>query len=428
MTDQRDRQDSGIARKRNAIGNVSSSRISADSGLAESEMAPSRVNLWPAAAFLPLLLSGRFKSAGFSTVLGVDTTLAALTILLVTALVTLLRGGRYPDQRVLSVMALSLWIAISLFWGPATSYQTTKAQAFFFIALPCVVSVAILVRRLGDLRGYLLIWALAGVMVAVAAAVLPSDERLYGRESLSGDTLGTAYLACSAAVVVLFGVTDRWIRPLPAAIMGVPVLLAVFGIGSRGPIVALACAFLWWMVTCTLRLRLKAVTLGVVIVSAATAWALAPAVSQARLALLVDPTRGSLRSLAFESWLEHPLFGQGFGSFSSIATASYAYSEQYVYPHNLFAESAAELGLVGLLIVSLVVVLAALNVWRFRRMPEVRALGGLAVIWLVGQQFSSDLTNRYLWLTIGACLVVPQIIGATSGRWPTPTGRKRRCA
>jgi O-antigen ligase len=111
--------------------------------------------------------------------------------------------------------------------------------------------------------------------------------------------------------------------------------------------------------------------------------------------------RSELWAQAWRAFVDHPALGIGTGGFAAVAPLE-------TYPHNLFLETAAEWGLLGLL-----PVLAALGVGitkmatAVRRPP--RGEGGLAALVaalfaaaLIDAMFSGDITtNADVWLTLG---------------------------
>jgi O-antigen ligase len=114
--------------------------------------------------------------------------------------------------------------------------------------------------------------------------------------------------------------------------------------------------------------------------------------------------RTQLWSHALDEFDREPFVGIGTGGFAATQTAGQ-------YPHNLFLEPAAELGLVGLALVLLLVVevgIRLVRAWRAGGEEErlvsglVLALGATA---LVNATFSGGLPhNRAVWLWAGVAL------------------------
>ncbi len=142
-----------------------------------------------------------------------------------------------------------------------------------------------------------------------------------------------------------------------------------------------------------------------------------------RLFSFEDIARQDLRSSAWLASSDHPILGLGWGDFTTVAAAR--------YPHNAPLEVAAELGLVGLIAFIALLFGAALRTWRSRTTGEVRVLGAVAVAALVGQQFGSDLSNRFFWIAVIPTLLFVRFLrqqelsSVESRRAPAPLVRTR---
>ncbi|MCX7834389.1 MAG: O-antigen ligase family protein [Ignavibacteria bacterium] len=73
-------------------------------------------------------------------------------------------------------------------------------------------------------------------------------------------------------------------------------------------------------------------------------------------------TRLALKEVAIEMFLEKPFFGYGLGSFYSYK------SEEYIkiakYPHNIFLEAGAELGILGVFVILILIILILKNSYK----------------------------------------------------------------
>jgi O-antigen ligase len=114
--------------------------------------------------------------------------------------------------------------------------------------------------------------------------------------------------------------------------------------------------------------------------------------------------RSQLWSEAWGLFTSHPLFGAGTGSF-------FGFDGLNQYPHNLFLEVAAELGLVGLVLLVVFLASSWFGVVRAARRfglpgrPEVALVASLFTAALVNAMFSGDITtNGGLWLAAGLVL------------------------
>ncbi|OPX92108.1 MAG: O-Antigen ligase [Pelotomaculum sp. PtaB.Bin117] len=113
---------------------------------------------------------------------------------------------------------------------------------------------------------------------------------------------------------------------------------------------------------------------------------------------LSDNGRWQLYQAALATFGQNPVLGAGTGSYASISPVP-----GINYPHNLFLESAAELGLAGLALSLLFVFapLLRLACWR-KKVKETALAVSLLVFCLVNAMLSGDVPGNYLlWLAGG---------------------------
>lgn len=336
--------------------------------------------------------------------LGVDTTLLAMLILLLAVSWELLRYPRYPIGEMFPFFAFALVVLFGVTMSGRGEYQDLKARDFFFIASVIAVSIPVLIRGVGDLRGLVFMWLLAGSIAAGTVQVVGGSESLLelGRTGIGDATLGPAYLASAGLVIGAVGWAEgliRWFVAMPAVGLAG---LAVVGIGSRGPLLAAFVGVTAWILLSgvfrrrSVRASLAlgaAILLGMEVASEA---------SVSRLFLYHDIARAELWATAWQAFLEHPVLGLGWGDFSTVAWAP--------YPHNLFLEVAVELGVLGIFAFGALLLAGGLRTWaRSHSYREVRVLAAVAIVALVGQLFSSDLTNRSLWIALIPSLLFARI-------------------
>jgi len=207
-------------------------------------------------------------------------------------------------------------------------------------------------------------------------------------------------LSRMVGICMLLAVCARF---LPLA---VPVRLALLLAGggamalfdARGPVAALALALLWAGLVrperMTGRLPLLALVFFIVMVGLTAAFHWLPV----DLYSLDDTGRLPLYRAALETFVQNPALGAGTGSFAALAPVS-----GVAYPHNLFLELAAELGVMGLLL-SLGLVFIPLARLVLGRHParDASLAGALMIYCLVNALVSSDVTGNFpLWLAAG---------------------------
>ena len=364
------------------------------------------LKVWPVFALFPVIVVGQLKATGFDSIAGVDTTVLSVGFLLTVTAVTFTKHRQYPFRQMLPFFLFALVVLLGVARSDPGGYQSLKARDFFLLTGVIVICVPVLLRDLRDLRGLLAVWFSGGVLVATIVLMVGGAEDLYGRAGIGEATLGPAYLSAAGVVVGGAALGEKLIRAAIAVPGMVVCGVALIAIGSRGPIIATGLGLLAWIL---IRGVLRTRTLLVALLVTGIALVGVNRASDAAISrfVLEDEARRGLWATARLAFLEAPLLGQGWGDFSSFSLVDY-------YPHNLFLETASEMGILGLLALLAMLSVASVRVLRSRSQPEVRVVAALAVVMLVGQQFSSDLTNRLFWIATIPCLLLP--LGQASGR------------
>ena len=360
------------------------------------------LRIWPVIALLPITVIGSVKATGFTEVLGVDTTVLSMAALLLVTGAAFIGSPRYPARALLPLGIFVLVVLLGVTRSYPGDYQTLKTRDFFLITLVIVACIPLLLRTLADLRGLLLVWLLSGSTIAVLVLAVGGSTSMEGREGIGDATLGPAYLIASGLLVGVAALGERILSP----ILVVPAILlsgvSLVSIGSRGPVLAVAVGAAAWLLLrgvwrgrtiVSLVLLSVAMVLGV---NHASEWA------RTRIFVYQDPAREDLWLTAKTVFLESPLTGIGWGNFTEVSWTD--------YPHNLFLEVAAELGLLGLLGYCALVFVAAGRLWRNRSSADVRVLASVACLWMTMGMLSADLSSRYVWVALAACLVVPPAV------------------
>lgn len=127
-----------------------------------------------------------------------------------------------------------------------------------------------------------------------------------------------------------------------------------------------------------------------------------------------DSGRLQLYQAALNEFLQNPLLGAGTGSFAGLAPLP-----GVMYPHNLFLESAVEMGLTGLgLSLLLAFTPLARLITRTKRSEDMALAGPLLVYCLVNAMISGDIPGNFpLWLSAGvaAALFMAEAEGRRCG-------------
>jgi O-antigen ligase len=374
-------------------------------------------------ALLALYLAiGLFKGEAVVKSLPVDATLALGLLLALVCGVRLVTGRVRPVPYVfaLTIAVVALSLAVSLAWTSAPAYGREKVTTFLTVTMLAIGAPFFLFERWEDLRRFFTWIIVVALPVAILALTHPSRDT--GR--LAGDTtIGTSRLLCTGALILLLGALghSRW--RLPAAALAAGFVAIAAAVGSRGPIVSLALALAVTLAAWLLRApRNIAPVLAIAAVSVAVVpFVSLPASSSERLSEAArDPVatfrqndRYVLAQQAFQLIDRDPIRGGGAGAFSTSNPSA-------KWPHNLFLELWAELGLATILVVVAAVVAALAGLFRLAwRLPAqgseqelVYILLAVFVFNLLAVQVSGNINdNRDFWglLAIASLVVAGRI-------------------
>jgi O-antigen ligase len=382
-------------------------------------------------ALLALYLEvGLFKEEAVIKALPVDATLA-LGLLVALACAVRMVTGRVravPYVFALTVAVVGLSLAASLAWTSASGYGHQKVTTFLTVTMLAIGAPFFLFERWEDLRRFFTWTVVVAVPVALLALSHPSRDT--GR--LAGDnTIGTSRLLCIGALILLIGAMGRSRWRLPAAALAAGFIAVAAAVGSRGPILsfglALAVTLTAWLVRTP---RKVAPVLAIVAASIAVVpFVSLPATSSERLSEAAhDPVaafrqddRYYLVRQAFQLIDSHPVRGAGVGAFSTVNPTA-------KWPHNLFLELWAELGLVALVVAAAAIVATLVGLFRLawrlpgqsREQELVYILLAVFVFNLLAVQVSGNINdNRDFWGMLAiASLVVAGRLGAREPSQP----------
>jgi O-antigen ligase len=318
-------------------------------------------------ALLALYLEiGLFKAQPVVSSLPVDATLALGLLVALVCGVRLVTGrvNTIPYGFALTIAVVSLTLVASLFWTTARGYGTEKTTTYLTVTMLAIGAPFFIFERWEDLRRFFMWTVVIAIPVAVLALTNPSTDT--GR--LAGDnTIGTSRLLCVASLVLLLGALGRTQRRLPSVALAATFIAVAAAVGSRGPIVSFALALAVTLTAWLLRVPRKAAP---VLAIAAVCVAVVPFVSlpatsserisqAARdpLAAFREDDRSFLVKQALQIVDEHPIRGGGVGAFSTVNPSA-------KWPHNMFLELWAELGLLALVVVAVASGAALVGLFR----------------------------------------------------------------
>lgn len=289
---------------------------------------------------------------------------------------------------VAALAAYAGWIALSQAWSARPANSLLQAErAVAYAAL--VLAVLLLVER--ATLPYLLAGTVAGVTLVSGWALLeyvvwppapdPFEGRLLHRPLGYANALGifTAIAALAAAGLAL---SARRRAARLAALAPLAVLLpALYLTSSRGAWLAFA-AGLPLLVRFGGGVRGTAVAVLGALALAAVAAVLIVSGGPEPLAQLAGENRRDYWRVAWNDYLDHPLLGDGAGSFGDYWLAHGPGGSFTRTAHSLYLQSLAELGPVGLLLVLTALALPLLRL-RARRDPLVAAAAAAYVAYVL---------------------------------------------
>lgn len=257
-------------------------------------------------------------------------------------------------------------------WGimgpsPESDYAQSKALVLSAYVLPAVLFAPLLLRK-HDLAP--LAWAIASFGLVLGVVTLQTNQNVAGRAFPLEENPIWAARALGMAALAWWWLGNK----SPASRTLVTRLAALFSFtallytGSRGPAAALVIALAGMLLSDPAKRSLKAISLGVVVILAATASLLLPPTGIPRaLTALLQPLTGEATDYArIEMWqrslsymADNPI-GAGLGNWRSSG-AGYSI---YKYPHDLYLEVGVEVGWAALAALVTVLGLTLLNLWR----------------------------------------------------------------
>jgi O-antigen ligase len=288
------------------------------------------------------------------------------------------------------LVAVAGLAALSMLWTPSAGEGNAKLTLWVIAGLAPAAYVLILASG-ADKVGWSII-AAVGMVSAAGLIVFGTASMDYpGRPTLfEANPIWAGRAAFIAAMIVLFGPFPVWARVLLVPVGVVAGLMTL----SAGPAIAFVLGALAGIAE---RLRSAdrsdgRVALGWAGVVLSVAIALMLLLSGALNSLFgsaaVDPdvtSRAGYLEAALPLLLSSPAVGVGIGGFASLGLAA--------YPHNLVAEIAAELGLIGLALVGVWFLIA------LRGAARSPILVALLVQTALFTQFSGSLaSNTEFWL------------------------------
>jgi O-antigen ligase len=323
--------------------------------------------------------------------------------------------------------AWALWMAVTAFWAPAGARVSAFLLDLGFLLVLVWAGWGVAARVHPRVLHSLWWWLYAAGWVYLAAA-LASGPGVQGRYSAfgGGPNVFVRVMALAILATLFLAVAQRRHWTLVGLL---PFLYGAYMSGSRGGLLALAVVVLVGGMPLLRRASsatLGTLALGGLAVALLVPFVYDPAWSRFLQERFVDETfrqgydsgRGEITEKTLQLFGEHLWTGAGLDGFHMLQGPL----RTFEYPHNLVLASAAEGGLVGLVLV-LGAVLAGWLTLRGRRPLDTHALGfGLAALFvLVASMFSGDYyDSRLLWFFLGLAVIAARRTSLEQGRAPRP--------
>lgn len=342
-----------------------------------------------------LLLGSLFPAIGDIGVANVATGFAAVVIIY-----EIFRWIPLLHPVLVTPIIFGLLVIPVLVLPPLTEYGDDKITTWSTATLITAMAACML-RDKGSIQTFSYAWIAAASILALISIIGFTGGRV---ETFDANPIWLARAMATAAVMILYLVTQRLVRPWIFLVVGIVLVGGIFATGSRGPLVAVAAGAIV-LVVFSRRHRIRRI-LGILIAAVASFWALTvlPFFSNSRILSVIDngdadTSRQNFWALTLPLIARHP-GGVGLGNWSQFAGAP----KQFNYPHNLFLEYFAEGGVlfgIGLLALVLIVLIRLFK--AARNEPLFVLILALVATELAQVSVSGDLNARTFWflLTLG---------------------------
>jgi O-antigen ligase len=386
------------------------------------------------------LVAGGLKSAPYLSGIPVDLTLLTAGCVILAVLARALKPDGIPPFQPATFLAIGLaaLVVLGVLWSPAPDLALDKALRFETFTMVAFFAPLVLLRTPAELKRLAIFVVLFSLLIALTA--VPGKAPNQPLTIAGGESEIELALYASAGLVAAAGYLaltrgSRWriLWLIPAAVLAKTVLAA----GSRGVLLGVAAALLLIGIQAIARTRAKGAPIVVMVVAIATVGLFGgqiagPAAVQKYQGLLFSSDtstdlgkRNYLLDEGVALALAHPM---------GLGTSGYEAKTHEAYPHNAFAEVAAEQGIIGL---GLLAGLIGASLWATRKArdgplsPESIFAGGLLLVVVADAMVSQTFTQfRELWFAMGLAIAVRGIGWGDKapGRGRLPLSRMPRSA
>ena len=395
----------------------------------------------PAIALMILSLTAIIKGYlinYFPVVEVVDITVIA-TLIIWLGLVKILLEGNWklpsePTSIVYLFLIFGLLLGISYMYTASPDYGFRKILRFNTFAVTMFISPLLIIKSPTDSKRllsyfYFLLVIIIGIMLLQFVYFLKWGDfaivlAYWNRISIPGANpiQVSRYLAIGAAMMIALLIRNRPSRSLHYFAILFVILLSIILSGSRGPLVSIIIGSIVYAILYERKHSSRIFGYGILAIG--TIITLLLVLPESLTQRFFDISQGSVImtqqgvrristiatryefwSMSIEAWFSSItsfFIGLGAGGFSSL----FIWRDWHWYPHNLFFEIIAELGLIGLVIGVLFIIKSykiinkGIQRGSFTDHSALWVAG--TVVMFIAAQFSGDINdNRILWMFIG---------------------------
>ena len=395
----------------------------------------------PAIALMILSLTAIIKGYlinYFPVVEVVDITVIA-TLIIWLGLVKILLEGNWklpsePTSIVYLFLIFGLLLGISYMYTASPDYGFRKILRFNTFAVTMFISPLLIIKSPTDSKRllsyfYFLLVIIIGIMLLQFVYFLKWGDfaivlAYWNRISIPGANpiQVSRYLAIGAAMMIALLIRNRPSRSLHYFAILFVILLSIILSGSRGPLVSIIIGSIVYAILYERKHSSRIFGYGILAIG--TIMTLLLVLPESLTQRFFDISQGSVImtqqgvrristiatryefwSMSIQAWFSSItsfFIGLGAGGFSSL----FIWRDWHWYPHNLFFEIIAELGLIGLVIGVLFIIKSyqiinkGIQRGSFTDHSALWVAG--TVVMFIAAQFSGDINdNRILWMFIG---------------------------
>ena len=403
----------------------------------------------PAIALMILSLTAIIKGYlinYFPVIEIVDITVIATLIIWLGLVKILLEGNwKLPSEQksiVYLFLIFGLLLGISYIYTASPDYGFRKILRFNTFAVTMFISPLLIIKSPADSKRllsyfYFLLVIIIGIMLLQFVYFLKWGDfaivlAYWNRISIPGANpiQVSRYLAIGAAMMIALLIRNKPSQSLHYFAILFVILLSIILSGSRGPLVSIIIGSIVYAILYERKYSSRIFGYGILAIGTIiTLLLLLPEsltqrffdISQGSVIMTQQgvrristiATRFEFWSMSLQAWFSSItsfFIGLGAGSFSSL----FIWRDWRWYPHNLFFEIIAELGLIGLVIGVLFIIKSyqiinkGIQRGSFTDHSALWVAG--TVVMFIAAQFSGDINdNRILWMFIGISIASTQV-------------------